>query len=97
MNQQFGEVHELIDNERKKREESENNFVQNLEEIMSKVKTEFGKEKKQREEFEENFNINIDSLEQKYNILKEQISKFTKKIEKDKKKKEKSKKKKKEK
>ena len=30
MNQQFGEVHELIDNERKKREESENNFVQNF-------------------------------------------------------------------
>ena len=54
MNQQFGEVHELIDNERKKREESENNFVQNLEEIMNKVKSEFNKEKKQREEFEEN-------------------------------------------
>ena len=43
MNQQFGEVHELIDNERKKREESENSFVQNLEEIMEKVKNEFNK------------------------------------------------------
>ena len=47
-------MHELIDNERKKREESENTFVQNLEEIMGKVKSEFSKEKKQREEFEEN-------------------------------------------
>ena len=43
-----------IENERKKREESENTFVQNLEEIMNKVKNEFNKEKKQREEFEEN-------------------------------------------
>ncbi|MCQ2818496.1 MAG: hypothetical protein MJ252_14605 [archaeon] len=58
MNQQFGEVHDLIDEEKKKREDSENLFVKNLEEIMEKVKTEFKKEKKQREEFEENvFNL----------------------------------------
>jgi CRISPR/Cas system CSM-associated protein Csm2 small subunit len=58
MNQQFGEVHNLIEEERKKREESENAFVKNLEEIMDKVKGEFNKEKKQREEFEENvFNL----------------------------------------
>ena len=38
MNQQFIEVHELIENEKKKREEeSENAFVQNLSEIMEKV------------------------------------------------------------
>ena len=38
MNQQFIEVHELIKNEKKKREEeSENAFVQNLSEIMEKV------------------------------------------------------------
>ena len=43
---------------KKKREESENAFVHNLEEIMEKVKNEFAKEKKQREEFEENvFNL----------------------------------------
>ena len=58
MNQQFGEVHNLIEEERKKREESENSFVKNLEEIMDNVKGEFNKEKKQREEFEENvFNL----------------------------------------
>jgi hypothetical protein len=58
MNQQFSEVHELLDNEHKKREESENAFVKNLEEIMEKVKEEFNKEKKQREDFEENvFNL----------------------------------------
>lgn len=58
MNQQFGEVHDLIDEEKKKREDSENLFVKNLEEIMDKVKNEFKKEKKQREEFEENvFNL----------------------------------------
>jgi len=38
MNQQFIEVHELIENEKKKREEeSENAFVKNLSEIMEKV------------------------------------------------------------
>jgi hypothetical protein len=37
MNHQFIEVHELIENEKKKREESENAFVQNLSEIMGKV------------------------------------------------------------
>ena len=43
---------------KKKREESESSFIQNLEEIMQKVKSEFAKEKKQREEFEENvFNL----------------------------------------
>ena len=58
MNQQFGEVHDLIDEEKKKREESENLFVKNLEDIMDKVKNEFKKEKNQREEFEENvFNL----------------------------------------
>ena len=63
MNQQFIEVHELIENEKKKREESENAFVQNLGEIMEKVKAEFAKEKKQREEFEENvFNLIEDTL-----------------------------------
>ena len=63
MNQQFIEVHELIENEKKKREESENAFVQNLGEIMEKVKSEFAKEKKQREEFEENvFNLIEDTL-----------------------------------
>jgi hypothetical protein len=54
MNSEFGRVHELIETETKKREESENTFVGSLEEIMQKVKGEFNKERKQREEFEEN-------------------------------------------
>ena len=61
---------------------SENKDPQKYEKIESKIN-----------EVEENFNTNIDSLEQKYNILKEQISKFAKIIEEDKINKEKSKKK----
>ena len=61
---------------------SENKDPKKYEKIESKIN-----------EVEENFNTNIDSLEQKYNILKEQISKFAKIIEEDKINKEKSKKK----
>ena len=42
-------------------------------------------------EVEENFNTNLDSLEQKYNILKDQIGKFAKMIEEDRLNKEKAK------
>ena len=42
-------------------------------------------------EVEENFNSNLESLEQKYNILKEQIGKFAKMIEEDRLNKEKAK------
>ena len=61
---------------------SENKETKKYEKIESKIT-----------EVEENFNTNIDSLEQKYNILKEQISKFAKMIEEDKINKEKAKKK----
>ena len=49
---------------------SENKDPKKYEKIESKIN-----------EVEENFNTNIDSLEQKYNILKEQITKFAKMIE----------------
>ena len=51
---------------------SENKDPRKYEKIESKIN-----------EVEENFNTNLDSLEQKYNILKDQIGKFAKMIEED--------------
>ena len=59
---------------------SENKDPRKYEKIESKIN-----------EVEENFNTNLDSLEQKYNILKDQIGKFAKMIEEDRLNKEKAK------
>ena len=59
---------------------SENKDPRKYEKIESKIN-----------EVEDNFNTNLDSLEQKYNILKEQIGKFAKMIEEDRLNKEKAK------
>ena len=78
------------DNEREKDNSKMERFAKLSEKINALSKASENKDPKKYEkieskinEVEENFNTNIDSLEQKYNILKDQIAKFAKMIEED--------------
>jgi len=67
MNNEFGKIQELIENESSKRIETENTFVQTISEVMQRIKEEFNKEKDKREDFEENI----------FTLLEETCTKLT--------------------
>ena len=67
MNNEFGKIQELIENESSKRIETENTFVQTISEVMQRIKEELNKEKDKREDFEENI----------FTLLEETCTKLT--------------------